>query len=168
MTLDLYTLHGTPTDGEFVIQKFDKDYVWQSLYALSATICTCPQGHKPKCRHRTMLPMFLQHGHIGDGWFLEWNTRMWRRPLMEIPAIVEGARQMMRGELANDIIAVTGKGAWDDKTVKATIEQAQLASACAGENEPSLPAPGAVPPPPSPPEGPQPARAAEAAPVSPG
>lgn len=81
MSISLYTLHSSPTEGEFIIQKFDPDYSCESVYACTLTECQCPQGHKPNCRHRTMLPMFLKHGHIGDGWFLEWDTQMWRRPI---------------------------------------------------------------------------------------
>ena len=85
MTLSLYTLHETPAPGEFIIQKFDTDYHCESVYACSLTSCMCPQGHKDRCRHRTMLPLFLKFGHIGDGWFLEWDTRQWRRPVNDIP-----------------------------------------------------------------------------------
>ena len=76
--ISLYTLHETPQAGEFIIQKFDTDYRCESVYACSLTSCMCPQGHKDRCRHRTMLPLFLKFGHIGDGWFLEWDTRQWR------------------------------------------------------------------------------------------
>jgi hypothetical protein len=144
MTMDLYALHSTPTDGEFIIQKFDTDYTCQSVYACSLTTCMCPQGHKPKCRHRTMLSMFLAHGHIGDGWFLEWNTRMWRKPVNDVS--IEPV------SVADDLVLGTSAGA--------------------GEGQSPSHAPGAAtatpsPPPPSPPEGLQPAQAAEAAPVSP-
>lgn len=85
MTISLYTLHETAAPGEFIIQKFDSDYRCESVYACSLTTCMCPQGHKDRCRHRTMLPLFLKFGHIGDGWFLEWDTRQWRRPIHDIP-----------------------------------------------------------------------------------
>ena len=138
MTLDLYTLHSTPVDGEFIIQKFDTDYTCQSVYACTTTTCMCPQGQKPRCRHRTMLPMFLKHNHIGDGWFLEWNTRLWRPPV-------------------ND--ASTEPVSLADETVMGT-------SAGAGEAHSPLPSPGAEAPPvaspPSPPEGLQPSLSAEA------
>jgi|HubBroStandDraft_3_1064219.scaffolds.fasta_scaffold00002_78 hypothetical protein len=83
MTLSLYTLHSTTAEGEFIIQKFDTDYRCESVYAMTSTTCMCPQGAKPTCRHRKMFPLFLKHGHIGDGWFLEWDTRMWRKPIIE-------------------------------------------------------------------------------------
>ena len=77
----LYTLRSTPKEGEFIVMKFDPDYEVESVYALSAGECMCPAGHKPKCRHRTMLPLFLAQHHVDDGWFLDWDTRLWRKPV---------------------------------------------------------------------------------------
>lgn len=84
MPIELYSLAATPTPGEYIIQKFDLDYHCESVYALTASTCMCPQGHKETCRHRKMLGDFLKHGHIGDGWFMEWQTRLWRRPVNDI------------------------------------------------------------------------------------
>jgi hypothetical protein len=148
MTLDLYTLHSTPVEGEFIIQKFDSDYNIQSVYTCTLTTCACPQGHKPRCRHRTMLGMFLAHGHIGDGWFLEWNTRMWRRPVGDLIDIGKGLEQ------ASMIADETVMG-----TSTSTAEDTEPSPAVLGPEAPASP--------PSPPEGEQPPQAAEAAPARP-
>ena len=79
----LYSLRSTPKSGEWVVMKFDLDYEVESVYALSASECMCPAGHRPTCRHRKMLPLFLQHNHVDDGWFLDWDTRLWRHPVGE-------------------------------------------------------------------------------------
>ena len=79
----LYSLRSTPKSGEWVVMKFDPDYEVESVYALSASECMCPAGHQPTCRHRKMLPLFLQHNHVDDGWFLDWDTRLWRHPIGE-------------------------------------------------------------------------------------
>jgi hypothetical protein len=147
MTMSLYTLHSSPTDGEFIIQKFNTDYHCESVYALTQSECQCPQGNKPRCRHRTMLPMFLKHNHIGDGWFLEWDTRLWRKPVNDIsidpPALA-------------------------DETVMGTSAGAEGSSHTPPAPEVEAPSPqGISPPPPSPPEGKQSPQAAEAAPASP-
>jgi len=149
--MSLYTLHSSPTDGEFIIQKFDTDYHCESVYALTQSECQCPQGNKPKCRHRTMLPMFLKFGHIGDGWFLEWDTRLWRRPLN-----IQGlADEELKSRLA-------------DETVMGTSAGAEGSSHAPPAPEVEAPSPqGPPPPPPSPPERPQSPQAAEAAPASP-
>jgi hypothetical protein len=141
MTLSLYTLHSTPAEGEFIIQKFDSDYTCESVYAMTSTTCACPQGHKPSCRHRMMFPLFLKFGHINDGWFFQWENRMWRRPVNDIPVDVP-EEMVSRPSVARE-----------------------------GQSPPSLgaasePSPEVLPPP-SPPEGRQPAQAAEAAPTRP-
>ena len=74
----------------FRITKFDADYNIESTYELDETGCTCPQGHKATCRHRKMLPLFLDLHHVDDGWFLDWDTRLWRHVFaseaIEVPA----------------------------------------------------------------------------------
>lgn len=77
----LYSLRSTPAEGEFTIIKLSIDYEVEALYALNLGVCTCPAGHRPKCKHRVMLPMFLKFNHVNDGWLLDWDTRMWRKPV---------------------------------------------------------------------------------------
>lgn len=89
MTTSLYSLRSTPQPGEFTILKFSPDYDVESVYALSEKTCTCPQGHKPKCKHRTMLRLFLTQAHVDDGWFLDWSTRLWRHPVGEVELTAE-------------------------------------------------------------------------------
>ena len=83
---NLYSIRSTPTPGEFTIMKFDRDYNVESVYALNAKSCTCPAGAKPSCRHRKLLPEFIQKGHVDSGWFLDWDTRLWRKPVGEAEA----------------------------------------------------------------------------------
>ena len=80
----LYSLRSTPVKGEFLITKFDRDYNPEGTYALTRSECSCPRSHKTGCRHRTMLPLFQQTNHINDGWFLDFGTRLWRKPLSEV------------------------------------------------------------------------------------
>ncbi len=68
---------------EYRISKFDADLNLQSSYIMTQEGCDCPQGHKPTCRHRKMLPTFAKEGHIDDGYFYDWDTRMWRKPINE-------------------------------------------------------------------------------------
>ena len=87
---NLRLVHGTH-DSEFVITKFDADLNPEATYIVGMTTCTCPhhqQSAKP-CRHRRMLPLFLGkpplflEKHVGDGWFLDWDTRLWRKPVAD-------------------------------------------------------------------------------------
>ena len=46
-------------------------------YAVSASECSCPAGHRPTCRHRQMLPDFQNTGRVNTRWFLEFDNREW-------------------------------------------------------------------------------------------
>lgn len=140
MPIELYSLSGTPTPGEYIIQKFDTDYHCESVYALTASTCMCPQGHKETCRHRKMLGDFLKHGHIGDGWFMEWQTRLWRRPVGDSAEFLEGMTQTVKSTFT----------CHTDGTVSCSSDTEAATRPSAGE--PSA-APAALAPPP-PPEGP--------------
>ena len=48
-----------------------------SSYTCTHTECDCPQGHKPTCRHRKMLPFFVAEDHIDDNYFFCWDTHQW-------------------------------------------------------------------------------------------
>jgi len=48
-----------------------------SSYTCTEEGCDCPQGHKPSCRHRKMLPFFIEEGHVGDNYFFIWDTHQW-------------------------------------------------------------------------------------------
>lgn len=76
----LYTLRRTPIPGEFIITRFDSDYNVEKVYSVSKGACSAPDGHRPTCKHRKMLTLFATAEHIDDGWFLDWDTRMWQRP----------------------------------------------------------------------------------------
>src|SRR5438105_686271 len=67
---------------EYRISKFDADFNLLSSYTMTREGCDCPQGHKPTCRHRKMLPEFAKQGHIDDGYFYDWDTRQWRKPIV--------------------------------------------------------------------------------------
>lgn len=94
----LYSLRSTP-DGAFAITKFSQDLHPESLYALSPSACTCPQGHKSTCRHRKMLPIFLTAKHVDDGWFLEWETRRWVPAITEDDAVALEAAELAAGDV---------------------------------------------------------------------
>ncbi len=76
-------------DGGYRLTKFTKDYEVESSYVVSAEGCDCPAGIRPVCRHRTMLPFFLEHEHVDDGWFFIWDTRQWLRPIKELEIVSE-------------------------------------------------------------------------------
>jgi hypothetical protein len=66
------------------VTKFDSGFVpfehhdgTASTYVCTEKTCDCPQGHKPSCRHRKMLPFFLEEEHVDDNWFFIWDTHQW-------------------------------------------------------------------------------------------
>lgn len=76
----LYSLRSTPSPDEFIVTKFDEDWNPIATYAVSPSACSGPDGHRPTCKHRKMLTLFRSSEHIDDGWFLDWDTRMWQQP----------------------------------------------------------------------------------------
>jgi hypothetical protein len=70
--------------SHYRITKFDDGFVpYQhhdgslSSYTCSKAGCDCPQGHKPSCRHRKMLPFFVDGEHVDDNYFFIWETHQW-------------------------------------------------------------------------------------------
>src|SRR5215469_18589107 len=80
--MNLYHLaHGDfSADGDYIITKLTEDLIPEGSYRLSLRECTCPAGHRPTCRHRQMLPLFLEKGHVADGYLLDWHTRQFVPP----------------------------------------------------------------------------------------
>lgn len=82
----LYSIRRMKSPGEFAMTKFDSDFNHEVTYVVSRSACSAPDGHRPKCKHRTMLALFEAAKHTDDGWFLDWDTRMWRPPLVDAEA----------------------------------------------------------------------------------
>ena len=95
--------------NHYRVTKFDSGFVpfehhdgTVSAYTCSESGCDCPQGHKPSCRHRKMLPFFLEHNHVNDGWFFIWDTHQWIKPtgiFAEAAEEVEPTKQELDAEL---------------------------------------------------------------------
>lgn len=81
--MDLYLLRESNEPGTYIITKFDNHMNVVSSYLMSQSECACPQGTRPQCRHRKMLPYFKKAKHIGDGWFLNYDTRQWVEPVLD-------------------------------------------------------------------------------------
>lgn len=80
----LYNCH---TDGtEWRITKFNDGEV-ESSYLCSTTECQCPAGHRPSCRHRLMLPMFIARGAVNTFWFLDFERKGWVSNELKEPAM---------------------------------------------------------------------------------
>lgn len=62
---------------QYRITKFDEHMNVESSYTCTTDECDCPAGVRPTCRHRQMLPKFIQREHIGDEWFLDFDRGGW-------------------------------------------------------------------------------------------
>ena len=72
------TLYNCRHDGDqYRITKFDSDLNPESSYLCTSTECECPAGVRPTCRHREMLPLFITHEHVGDGWMYDYDRDGW-------------------------------------------------------------------------------------------
>lgn len=90
----LYSCRSNPGSypPAYTFEKFDRDLNVQEVYETSREGCSCPAGHRPKCKHRTMVPIFVTAKHVDDGWFLDWDTRLWQRPIAcdaEVNEVIE-------------------------------------------------------------------------------
>lgn len=66
-------------DGQFSITKFDGDLNPEANYVVSETDCTCPAGHRPTCRHRQMLPVFLSCDAVDQAVYWDHEAGEWLR-----------------------------------------------------------------------------------------
>ena len=82
--MNLYNCVEEPGGG-YRITKFDEAFNPEGSYSTTNATCTCPAGVRPTCRHRKMLPKFMERNHIGDGWFFNHDNAMWHRPTFEAP-----------------------------------------------------------------------------------
>jgi hypothetical protein len=75
--------------NEFRITKFDRDLNVISSYALSREACECPAGARSTCRHRQMLPKFLQRKQVDTDWFYDFLAQGWVHLALLAPSDVE-------------------------------------------------------------------------------
>lgn len=80
----MVTLYNCRKAGDqFRVTKFDDGMNVESSYLCTETKCECPAGVRPSCRHREMLPKFIQRQHIGDEWFFDFDRGGWVQQGME-------------------------------------------------------------------------------------
>src|SRR5258708_39053746 len=62
---------------QFRISKFDDDMNVQSSYLCTETECDCPAGVRPICRHREMLPKFIERKTVNTEWWFDYDRGGW-------------------------------------------------------------------------------------------
>ena len=80
---DLYGLRTTPQGYRIV--KFDDLLNVLTTYELTQkrgyVSCQCFQASKETCRHRTMVRIFDHLNRADKGWFYEYDTGKWHKPI---------------------------------------------------------------------------------------
>jgi len=72
------TLYSCKHSGDqYRISKFDDDLNVQSSYLCTETECDCPAGVRPICRHREMLPKFLERKTVDSNWWFDYDRGGW-------------------------------------------------------------------------------------------
>src|SRR6266581_1601919 len=69
---------------QYRITKFDEHMNVESSYLCTTRECECPAGHRPRCRHREMLPRFIQRGTIGTEWCYDYDRGGWVQMEMQL------------------------------------------------------------------------------------
>jgi hypothetical protein len=69
-----FTAHKYNEEGEH-----DADYTLKKVGSATYN-CDCP-AHVPFCRHKAMLMIFKEKGHIDSGWQYNHDTKQWKEPI---------------------------------------------------------------------------------------
>lgn len=78
-------LYNCKIDGDhYRITKFSPDLEVESSYLTSDSECDCPAGHRHTCRHRQMLPRFIDKSATRGQWFLDFDRDHWVRAVGEV------------------------------------------------------------------------------------
>lgn len=76
--MPLYNLKSSIDTHLYIITKFTNDLNVEASYSVGNTICECPAGHRPTCRHRQMLPTLAPR--VDTAWFYCFETKSWEDP----------------------------------------------------------------------------------------
>lgn len=110
----LYSVKESKTD--YLVMKFDRDMNHEHTYSVSKSGRECDGefcAHRPNCKHRKILAFFRQAGHIGDGYAIDWDTRVWHRPAGDMLATLREAAELEAAKAGRQMIY----GEWDTPNV---------------------------------------------------
>lgn len=76
--IGMVSLYNCKHSGDqYRITKFTSDFDVEASYLCDLHSCECPAGHRPKCRHRDMLPKFIAREAVGSNWFFDHDRGGW-------------------------------------------------------------------------------------------
>ena len=129
-------LYNCKTDGDqYRITKFTPDLEVESSYLLTETECECPAGHRHSCRHRQMLPKFIDRRATRGQWFLDYATDKW---IIASGATLEDLGQ--DHETTGPMPGPAAAGGSAERTFAPTPVISMLALAATPTDEPAQPA----------------------------
>ena len=71
-------LYSCRHDGDqYRITKLTENLDVESSYLCTFEECDCPAGVRPTCRHREMLPKFIQREAVSTGWMFDYDRGGW-------------------------------------------------------------------------------------------
>lgn len=81
-----YSCHSTPMG--YRMAKFDADLNVEASYIITnhangTWFCSCPQGHKPTCKHRKLVNEFVLERRINTSFMLDADTKQWFQPVRD-------------------------------------------------------------------------------------
>lgn len=75
----------------FHVKKFDEHFNYIKTYHVRQYrsyhyLCDriCPQHEQPKCKHRTLVKIFIRKERVNKGWFYDWHLQLWEPPLTSL------------------------------------------------------------------------------------
>jgi hypothetical protein len=67
--------------------KFDEGLNVLTVYELTIRrgwiSCQCFRANRETCRHRQMIALFVQHDRVDKGWFYDYGSGEWLKPLTQ-------------------------------------------------------------------------------------
>src|SRR6266446_9601298 len=86
---------------QYRITKFDEHMNVEASYLCTTKECECPAGHRPRCRHREMLPRFIQRGVVGTEWCYDYDRGGWVQTDLRVepePLFTEAMQQALEAD----------------------------------------------------------------------
>jgi hypothetical protein len=98
---------------QYRITKFTSDLEVESSYLCTVAECECPAGVQPTCRHRKMLPKFLQRDAVDTDWMFDYDRGGWVQMAFGEPASLgEQSREVTGSEPVVDLSREVPATAW--------------------------------------------------------
>jgi hypothetical protein len=121
---------------QYRITKFTSDFEVEASYLCDLAACECPAGHRPKCRHREMLPKFIARNAVGTEWFFDHDRGGWVQGWKEEPTLdiqqydasTDTINQLSEQELASEALPIqplTEPSPEQERLVNEAIEKGQ-------------------------------------------